>query len=169
MINWENLDQRLAIIGKDRAWLAEHTPYSLDSIRNAMAPNSKRRSDKMLAALRRLISDEEQRFKAGEKAPGVFDIFLTEEALHKADRASRIVGAPSLADFCRDVIDSEAERILAREAAPKGQPDDATGSGDAPDPAKSELGLVAEDPGNYRAGAATPGDSSPSPRTKDSA
>ena len=73
----------------------------------------------MLSILSRAIEDEEERQGGKETLPGVFDLFLTEESLDKADRASRIVQAPSLPDFCRDVIDAAATRILAAEAAGK--------------------------------------------------
>lgn len=115
MIPWENLDARLTSIGKDRTWLAKETPYSLESIRNAMAPASQRRSERMLLVLSRAIEDEEER-QAGQRSreirPGVFEIFQTEEQLHAADLASRIVGAPSLSEFCRDVILVESKRLI---------------------------------------------------------
>ena len=119
MTSWEKLDQRLAALGKDRAWLADKTPYSLESIRNAMAPASTRRSDRMLSILSRAIEDEELAQSAAaprEVRPGVFEIFQSEEQLHTADIASRIVGAASISDFCRDVIITESERIIAAEA-----------------------------------------------------
>lgn len=123
MIPWEKLDQNLVALGKDRAWLAEETPYSLESIRNAMAPASTRRSDRMLSVLSRAIEDEEERQatpQAKEVRPGVFEIFQTEEQLHTADLASRIVGAPSIAEFCRDVIIAESQQIIAKEAKSTG-------------------------------------------------
>ena len=118
MIPWEKLDHHLASLSKDRVWLAEQTPYSLESIRNAMAPASNRRSDRMLSILSRAIEDEEARRQPEmrEVTPGVFEI-LTPELLHKADLASRIVGAPSISHFCRDVIEVAATKILADEAA----------------------------------------------------
>ena len=119
MTSWEKLDQRLAALGKDRAWLADKTPYSLESIRNAMAPASTRRSDRMLSILSRAIEDEElAQSTPGPKEirPGVFEIFQNDEQLHTADTASRIVGADSLSAFCRDVILAESNRILDAEA-----------------------------------------------------
>jgi hypothetical protein len=74
----------------------------------------------MLSVLSRAIEDEEARHLqsgGGEIAPGIFEIFLTPEALDKADRASRIVQAESLTSFCREVIDEAATDILARETS----------------------------------------------------
>lgn len=122
MISWEQIDARLAALGRDRTWLAEHTPYTYDTIRNAMAPKSTRKTERMLVVLSRAIEDEEARQRPSgprEIRPGVFDIFQTDEQLHTADVASRIVKSPSLVDFCRDTILAESERILADEAAGK--------------------------------------------------
>lgn len=68
-----------------------------------------------------LISDaieaEERRQRVGKESTpaGYSDIFLTDEQLDLADRASRVVGSPSLADFCRKAILQEARRILKEE------------------------------------------------------
>lgn len=118
-MTWNEIDARLDALGLDRNWLATATHYSAASIREALAPNSRKRSDRMLAVLSRVIEDEEaSRRPAGEPreiAPGIFDIFQTEEQLDRADRASRLVDAPSLADYCRDVILAESDRLLAEE------------------------------------------------------
>ncbi len=124
MIEWTEIDSRLDSIGKNRRWLSEQTPYSADTIRTALAPNSTKRSARMLAVLSRAIEDEEAKSEARQSRPGMFDIFLTEEQLDKADRASRLVGAPSLVQFCRDAIFAAAERIL-REEATSGRADSA--------------------------------------------
>ncbi len=117
MIEWTQIDNRLAAAGKDRAWLAEQVEYSADTIRTALAPASTKRSDRMLAVLSRAIEDEEAAQRGiAEAPPGVFDIFTGHpEVYDRADRASRIVQAESLTDFCRDVIASASDEILARE------------------------------------------------------
>jgi hypothetical protein len=123
MIEWNQIDSRLAAIGKDRAWLAEQTPYSAGTIRTALAPNSDKRTDRMLLVLSRAIEDEEARQRPTgprEIRPGVFDLFdLTtpegEAQFALVDRASRIVQAPTIVDFCRDVAIEAAERIMAAE------------------------------------------------------
>jgi len=116
MIDWTEIDTRLTAIGKDRTWLSQVTPYSWDTIRQALAPNGRARSDRMLTVLSRAIEDEESRRREPrEIAPGIFQIFQTDEQIDRADRASRLVRAESLVDFCRDVILAEADRILATE------------------------------------------------------
>jgi hypothetical protein len=141
-MTWNDIDPRLEALGKDRRWLSEVTPYSLASVRDAMGPNSKKRSDRMLTVLSRAIEDEEERQAtptSKEIRPGVFEIFQTEEQLHTADLASRIVGAPSLADYCRDVIIAESDRIIAAEAK-------STGYGDASNPIQSLRVAEGNDP-----------------------
>ena len=125
MMQWNDVDPRLAAIGKDRRWLAEQAGYTYESLVNTLAPSQeKRRTERMLTLIRRAIEDEEARQAAAtpelskaprELAPGVFDLFRTPEELDRADRASRIVKAPSLVQFCRDVIEAEADRILEDE------------------------------------------------------
>jgi hypothetical protein len=132
-MDWNDIDTRLDQLGKDRRWLAERAGYTYDTIRNTLAPNATKRSDRMLTVLSRAIEDEEERQvspKSREIRPGVFEIFQTDEQLHTADLASRIVGAPSLADFCRDVILTESERIIVQEA-------ESTGSDAPPNPVES--------------------------------
>jgi hypothetical protein len=122
MIEWNDIDLRLNELGRDRAWLAEQTPYSLNSVREALAPNGKKRSEKMLIMLSRAIEDEEAHRQAEgpreirEVNPGVWSIFRSDEELHRADKASRIVGAESITEYCHDVIVRETDRILAESA-----------------------------------------------------
>lgn len=147
-MNWNEIDSHLASLGKDRLWLSTESGYSEASVREALAPNSKKRSTRMLAILSRVIEEAEgaQHPLVSDPVPGIFDLFLTPEALDKADRASRIVGAESLAAFCRDVIDAEADRILAAER---------TGAADAPGPVEPPA------PSPPTAGPASRGSSSP--------
>lgn len=124
-MQWTDVDPRLAALGKDRRWLAEQTGYSYDSLRNLLAPKRAHQiTERMLSTMRRAIEDEEARQAEAtpelskaprELAPGVFNLFRTPEELDRADRASRIVKAPSLVQFCRDVIEAEADRILEDE------------------------------------------------------
>lgn len=105
----------MARLGKDRVWLAEVTPYKANSIRQALAPNGGARSHRMQEVLSRAIEDEEARQRAAVDAsarPGIFEIFLTDEQLDRADRASRVVRAPSLVSFCRDAILAKANEII---------------------------------------------------------
>jgi hypothetical protein len=139
-MTWNDIDKRLEALGKDRRWLADAAGYTYDTIRNTLAPNASKRSDRMLSVLSRAIEDEEERQATPTSKgirPGVFEIFQTEAQLHTADLASRIVGAPSLAEFCRDVIIAESEHIIAKEAH-------STGCNAPPNPVQSLR--VAEDP-----------------------
>ena len=81
-----------------------------------------------------------------ETRPGFYEIFRSDEELHRSDRASRLAGAESLAAWCHDVILAETNRALAAEK---------TGSSPDPDP----LSSVPPDP--LDAGTASPGSSSP--------
>jgi hypothetical protein len=117
VIPWDDIDKRLTGIGKDRTWLAENTPYSAGHIRTVLAPGSVRRSDRIQSVLSKAIEDEEscQRAKV-ELPPGMHELWLTPEELHRADMAARIAQAPSLTAFCRDAIQLKAREIIAREA-----------------------------------------------------
>lgn len=133
MIPWEDIDRRLSQLGLDRAWLAGASGYSPDSIRTALAPNAtgSKRSARIQAQISKAIEGEEaKRQGPREIMPGVFDIFRDEEELDRADRASRLVNAPSLVDFCREVIFLEATRLLESAA-------DETGSEIQPYPVPS--------------------------------
>lgn len=122
-MEWHEIDPRLARLGKDRAWLAERTQYSADTLRTALAPASTKRSDRMLSVLARAIEDEESLQAPAipkEIRPGVFEIFDLstpegEAEFALADRASRIVQAPTITDYCRDAIREASERILRKE------------------------------------------------------
>jgi len=125
MIEWNDIDLRLAALGLNRAWLAEKTPYSKESIRQALAPKGSARSERMQIVLSRAIEDEEARRAAAESQlqirevrPGILEIFQSDEELHRSDLASRSVGAPSLLEFCHDVIVRETDRILAESVDP---------------------------------------------------
>jgi len=59
MLRFEEIDSRLAAIGKNRAWLASVTPYSADYIRTVLAPNSTRRTERVMGILSAAIEKEE--------------------------------------------------------------------------------------------------------------
>lgn len=115
MIPYDQIDERLSQLGKNREWLAESTPYSADYIRTVLAPNSTRRTERVMKILSDAIEREEDARKTSdqEPPPGYSAIFLNDEQLDLADRASRLIGAPSLATFCNDVIMAEARRLVA--------------------------------------------------------
>lgn len=117
MIPWNDIDSRLAGLGKDRAWLASQTGYSDGHIRTVLAPSSSRRTERIQLILSKAIEDEESRQShKAELPPGVHELWLSAEDLHRADMAARKVEAPSLTAFCRDAIQFRAREILAREA-----------------------------------------------------
>ncbi len=64
MIQFEDMVGRLASIGKNRAWLAEETPYSADYIRTVLAPKSTRRTERVQKVLSDAILREEERQRA---------------------------------------------------------------------------------------------------------
>ena len=112
----EDLNQRLAKLGlkRSRHWLAEQTGYKENSIRQYLSPNSKG-TPKFMKEASKAIEQEEARQKLGKpEAPPWNLIFLTHEQFVRADRASRIVKAESLEDFCRHAILSQADEILAQ-------------------------------------------------------
>lgn len=118
MIPFEEMDARLAAIGKSRAWLSEVTPYKANSIRQALGPAGGARSERLQEVLSRAIEDEETKQAGPKMRPGFHEIFLTDEQLDRADRASRVVNAASLADFCRDAIMMRADELLETKRQP---------------------------------------------------
>jgi len=117
VIQFEDIDDRLRSIGKNRAWLAEASGRKINSIRVALAPkaDAKNRNEMLQRALSAAIEREEadQALMAQPVPPGMTNVFLSDEMLDRADRASRLVNSPSLADFCREAILFRAGEILA--------------------------------------------------------
>jgi hypothetical protein len=123
MIPFEEIDRRLEAIGKNRAWLAENTPYSADYLRTVLAPKSTRRTERVLQIISDAIEREEARQEEEQRTPfeappeipaGHTAIYLTGQLYEDAERASRIVDAPTLAAFCHDVIQTQARLIIAK-------------------------------------------------------
>lgn len=120
MIAYDKIDERLQALGKNREWLALITPYSSDYIRTVLAPKSTRRTDRVMSILSDAI-EKEERVQNGDTKPlppGYSAIFLNDEELDLADKASRIAQSPSLAAFCHDVIQAEARRLLSESSLP---------------------------------------------------
>lgn len=138
MIPFEQMDAHLEALEKNRAWLAEITQRSPDSIRAALAPNAakKSRSNLLQKALSEALERESefQSFIEHPPLPGFQSVFVDDEQLDRADRASRSINSPSLAEFCRQAIIFRANEILAGNT----------------DPVKVEphLSMVADEPGN---------------------
>lgn len=64
MIPFEEIDDRLTRLGKNRTWLTEETPYSGDYIRTVLAPKSTRRTVRVQQILSDAIEREEERQRA---------------------------------------------------------------------------------------------------------
>ena len=122
MIPFDEIDSRLKAIGKNRAWLAEKSGRSPGSLRAALAPKTpnKNRTNLLQRALSETIEREEaeQAMATRPAAPGLTNLLLTEDMLSRADRASREVNAPTLADFCRDAILFRADELLSGNVDP---------------------------------------------------
>lgn len=113
MIPYEEMKQRLAGTGRNRKWLAEQTGYSESTIKQYLGPRGKR-TEEFLKAVSNAIEAEEFRKRQGKPEAPLWNlIFLTHQEFDRADRASRIVKAESLEEFCRQVILRRADEIIA--------------------------------------------------------
>lgn len=72
-MEWNEIDKRLFALGKDRVWLADVTPYSWDTIRQALAPKGTARSHRMLSVLSRAIEDEEAKHNSATDLASVLE------------------------------------------------------------------------------------------------
>ena len=138
MIEWNQIDNRLGGIGKDRAWLAEQTEYSPDTIRTALAPASIKRSGRMLSAFSRAIEDEESR-KGDEAAtianqsPDDVIVLRVDETRYAAYNKASMAEGLSLKEWVINILNEAATDVLTRDAAAT----EATGSNAAPNPIES--------------------------------
>lgn len=119
----QEIRRRLAAIGKDRKWLARQLNMSEHTIRQYLQPKGKRTKE-FVAEIERVIVLEEARQRENQAdVPPWNVIFKTAEEFDRADRASRLIKAESLTEFCRAVILKRADEILdgkSRGAYPKG-------------------------------------------------
>ncbi len=125
MIDYEDIPRLLATIGKDRRWLAKQLKLSENTIRQYLGPKGKRTAE-LMEEIERVITLETARQRETQpEAPPWNVIFRTAEEFDRADRASRLVKAESLREFCRNAILTMADGILAaktRSADSKTQP-----------------------------------------------
>jgi len=116
MIPFEEIDKCLERLGKTRGWLAEASGRSGQSIRAALAPNAPtaKRSALIQKALTQAIEREEAAQAMAEQplADGFQRLFMTDAQISRADMASRIIGSPSLIDFCKEAIEFRANEIV---------------------------------------------------------
>lgn len=125
MIDYEDIPRLLATIGKDRRWLAKQLKLSDNTIRQYLGPKGKRTAELMDEIERAITLETARQRETQPEAPPWNVIFRTAEEFDRADRASRMVKAESLREFCRNAILTMADGILAaktRSAESKTQP-----------------------------------------------
>lgn len=115
----QEIRRRLAAIGKDRKWLAVQLKMSEHTIRQYLQPKGKRTKEFMDDIERVITLETAQQRELQPEAPPWNVIFRTADEFDRADRASRIVKAESLKDFCRNAILEKADELLAKKAHTK--------------------------------------------------
>lgn len=121
MIPFDEIDNRLALIGRDRKWLAEATGRNYSAVGAALSPNAqaKYRSKLLQKALSDAIEAEEARQQSPSGRivpPGHMEFVLSDAQYQKVKTATQMAGYPSMSDFCRVAIEEAADRILEAEA-----------------------------------------------------
>ena len=114
----QEIRRRLAAIGKDRKWLAAQLKMSEHTIRQYLQPRGKRTKEFMDEIDRTITLEAARQREVQPDAPPWNVIFQTAEEFDRADRASRILKAESLTEFCRAVILEKADDLLAKKARP---------------------------------------------------
>ncbi|NDD54135.1 hypothetical protein EBZ39_09695 [bacterium] len=115
MADTKDMKKRLAAVGKDRKWLAEVTGYSHSSVMHAMSARSPNKSAKIMHAIDAAISNEEKaQGRQSVEETGFFTLEFTPQEFRQIDRASRIVNAPSIKDYCQDAVKVRTKEIIAR-------------------------------------------------------
>lgn len=118
MISFEEIDSRLEGIGKDRAWLAENTPYSATYIRDLMAPKSTRRTDRVQLIISETIEREELAQKATVRLPDQLALAPTADEFNAWCRAYKASPAETLKDWAIDELNKAAEAWAAAKVSP---------------------------------------------------
>jgi translation initiation factor IF-3 len=112
----QEIKRRLAAIGKNRQWLAKQLKMSEHTIRQYLQPRGKRTRE-FLEEIERVIVLEEARQRENRAdSPPWNVLFKTAEEFDRVDRASRVVDAESVTEFCREVLLKRAEEILEEKA-----------------------------------------------------
>ena len=96
-----------------------------DTIRQHLGPKGKRTAELMDEIERAITLETARHREAQPEGPPWNVIFRTAEEFNRADRASRLVKAESLREFCRNAILTMADGILSaksRSADSKTQP-----------------------------------------------
>ena len=98
MIPFEEIDTRLAALGKDRAWLANNTGRSKNSIRVALATNASEKNRSKL--LQRALSEAIEREESAQKTPVMDDpqneiaVEFTDEEMDLTIDVANTLGTP---------------------------------------------------------------------------
>ncbi len=116
MIDYEDIPRLLATIGKDRRCLAKQLKLSENTIRQYLGPKGKRTVELMEEIDRTITLEAARQREVQPDAPPWNVIFQTAEEFDRADRASRILKAESLTEFCRAVILEKADDLIAKKS-----------------------------------------------------
>lgn len=119
MISFNDVDNRLTAIGKNRRWLTTQVQYKASSIREALAPNSTKRSTRLQRAITIAIEREEQR-----QSEAITDLRSQNLVISASNEQFRAWNAASLAaeklieDWARDGLDRMASKAKSQADLP---------------------------------------------------
>jgi len=112
----QEIRRRLAVIGKDRKWLAKQLKKSEETVRQYLQPKGKRTKELMEDIERVIVLEEARQRENQADAPPWNVLFQTADEFDRVDRASRAVKAESVIEFCRGVLLRRADEILAEKS-----------------------------------------------------
>jgi len=121
MIPFDEIDQRLKALGKDRAWLSEESGRKPDSVRVALAPNAlaAKRSELLQKALSDAIEREESSRAAKADLPSRLAVQpANEEEFRAWCRAYKASAHDTLEDWAIASLNDAAAQWLASGKAP---------------------------------------------------
>jgi hypothetical protein len=87
-----------------------------NTIRQYLGPKGKRTAELMEEIEKGLTLEAARQREAQPEGPPWNQIFKTADEFDRADRASRVVKAESLTEFCRAVILEKADDLLAKKS-----------------------------------------------------
>jgi len=114
VIEPQEIRRQLAALGKNQAWLAKQLKLSDNTVRQYMGPKGKRTPEFQEQVVRILALEAARQQEVRADAPPWNQVFDTADEFDRADRASRVIGAESLKEFCRETILAKADDILAK-------------------------------------------------------
>jgi len=135
MIRFDEIDARLAVLGLDRAWLAENSPYSADYIRTVLAPKSTRRTDRVMQILSDAIEREEaaRHARASEPDENLIRVSFNDEDFAVIESAAGIVQTP-IKDFITRAAIHQARAKVEESAGTQSPPPLTVTEGGEPEP-----------------------------------